>query len=219
MGFIAISLGESMDEQFIHAHAQRMLQKKASVHEAIARSSDERGVVLLVTGPGKGKSSSAFGMLYRALGHGLRVGLVQFISGTHTSGEITFLHQLGWMGQGGPAPVDYHAMATGCTWNSTDWSRDKQAADMAWQQALRMLGDAQLSMVVLDELTFMLKYRYLQGEQLLDAIACRPPGMHVVITGRDAPQELYALADTVSEIADVKHAFRQGVKAQPGVDY
>lgn len=219
MGVIAISLGESMDEQFIHAHALRMQHKKTHIEGAIARSCDERGVVLLLTGAGKGKSTSAFGMLYRALGHGLRAGVVQFIKGTHVSGEVTFLHQGGWVGEQGQAPVAYHAMATGCTWKHTDWARDKNAADLAWQAALRMLQDPRLSMVVLDELTFMLAYRYLTVEQVAQALAGRPAQMHVVLTGRDAPLALRELADTVSEIADVQHAFRNGVKAQPGVDY
>ncbi|MCT9810740.1 cob(I)yrinic acid a,c-diamide adenosyltransferase [Acidovorax sp. Be4] len=208
-----------MDESFKLAHAQRMQRKKATVAAAMERSQTLQGIVVLLTGNGKGKTTSAFGTLYRALGHGHRAGVVQFISGTHCTGEVTFLQHMGLLGQGRQAQVDYHAMATGFSWDSQGWSADKAAAELAWSQARRMLADASLQLVLLDELTFMLQYGYLAVAELLQAIKGRPASQTVIITGRAAAPELLALADTVSEIADTRHAFRAGVKAQPGVDF
>ncbi len=208
-----------MDEVNQSLHAQRMQDKKAQVDAAIERAQASRGIVVLLTGHGKGKTTSAFGMLYRTLGHGLRGGVVQFIKGTHAAGEVTFLQHHGLLGRGRTAAVDYHAMATGFTWNGQDWDANKVAADLAWQAAQRMLADSSLQLVVLDELTFMLSYGYLDMEEVLHAIAVRPVAQSVVITGRSAPPELLALADTVSDIADGKHAFQAGVKAQAGVDF
>lgn len=188
--------------------------------EAFQQAPAQRGIVLLLTGNGKGKTTSAFGSLFRALGHGQRVGVVQFISGSQCTGEVTFLQQAGLLGQGGRSPVDYHAMATGLTRHREGWlSADKAAADRAWDQARRMLADASLQLVLLDEITFMLQYGYIAVADVLQAIQGRPPAQTVVITGRGAAPELVALADTVSEIADTRHAFRAGVKAQPGVDF
>lgn len=208
-----------MDDQFQQAHAQRMQHKKAQVDAAVERSRALQGVVVLMTGDGKGKTSSAFGTLYRALGHGQRAGVVQFITGTQANGEVTFLLQQGLLGPGALARVAYHAMATGCSWNSQDWAADKGAADIAWQAARHMLADASLGLVLLDELTFMLEYGYLDAGDVAAAIRARPPAQNVVITGRNAPPVLRSLADTVSEIADTRHAFRAGIKAQAGLDY
>lgn len=208
-----------MNEQFKQLHAGRMQEKKAQVLAAVQRAQTQRGIVVLLTGHGKGKTTSAFGMLYRALGHGLRAGVVQFIKGTHATGEVTFLHHLGLVGPGRVPQVQYHAMATGCTWQRSNWDADKPAADIAWQAAQRMLCDDSLHLVVLDELTFMLQYEYLEMAHVLHAIRNRPKGQTVVITGRSAHAQLIALADTVSEIAETKHAFKAGVKAQAGVDF
>ena len=208
-----------MDDQFQQAHAQRMQHKKAQVDAAVERSRALQGVVVLLTGHGKGKTTSAFGTLYRALGHGQRAGVVQFITGTQSNGEVTFLLQQGLLGQGAFARVAYHAMATGCTWNSQGWAADKAAADIAWQAAQRMLADPWCDLVLLDELTFMLEYGYLDAGDVAAAIRARPAAQNVVITGRAAPAALRALADTVSEIADTRHAFRAGIKAQAGLDY
>lgn len=210
---------ESMDPQFQQAHAQRMQQKKAEVEAAVGRAPALQGVVVLLTGHGKGKTTSAFGTLYRALGHGQRAGVVQFITGTQANGEVTFLLQQGLMGPGPLARVAYHAMATGCSWNSQGWAADKAAADIAWQAAQRMLADPWCDLVLLDELTFMLEYGYLDAGDVAAAIRARPAAQNVVITGRAAPAALRALADTVSEIADTRHAFRAGIKAQAGLDY
>lgn len=208
-----------MDEQFLQAHALRMQEKKAEVQAAIGQAQQERGVLLVLTGDGKGKSTSAFGMVLRALGHGLRVGVVQFIKGSQASGEVTFLLQQGLLGSGPQAAVQFHAMATGCTWNSNDWQADKAAADQAWQAALQMLRDPGISLLVLDEVTLLLKYQYLTLDELLQAVQARPATMNLVLTGREAPAQLLALADTVSEIASKRHAFQAGIKAQAGVDF
>ncbi len=201
-----------IDEDKKRSHNERMLRKKAVVDAGIERAQEERGIVILITGNGKGKTTSAFGTLYRALGYGHRAGVVQFIKGTQASGEITYLRQ--------HAPlVDYHAMATGFTWNTQDWDQDKAAADEAWAHAAKMLQDDSLNLVVLDELTYMLKYNYLDTELVLQAIRARPPMQSVIVTGRAAKPELVELADTVSEIRDVKHAYKQGVRAQMGIDF
>lgn len=203
-----------MDEDRKNSHNERMQRKKEVVDAAIERAQEERGIVILITGNGKGKTTSAFGTLYRALGHGQRAGVVQFIKGTQATGEVVFLQQIT-----GAQAVRYHAMATGFTWNTQNWDADKRAADEAWAQAEAMLADPALSLVVLDELTYMLKYNYLDTEQVLAAVRARPPRQTVIITGRAARPELVDLADTVSEIADRKHAFKAGVKAQAGIDF
>jgi cob(I)alamin adenosyltransferase len=201
-----------MDEERLARHAARMRRTKAVVDAAIARADEERGVTIVVTGNGKGKTTSAIGMLFRALGHGQRVGLVQFIKGTKTTGEIAFLERFG-------QNVRYHAMATGFTWESTNWEADRLAAEAAWAEAREMLRDDSFGLVVLDELTYMLKYRYLDAAEIIAAIAARPKAQSVVVTGRAAPPALLEIADTVSEIRDVRHAFKAGVKARVGVDF
>ncbi|WP_181953379.1 cob(I)yrinic acid a,c-diamide adenosyltransferase [Stutzerimonas kirkiae] len=201
-----------IDEQKKQNHAERMKRKKAVVDAGIDKAQIERGILILITGNGKGKSTSAFGTLYRALGHGQQAGVVQFIKGTQASGEVIYLQQ--------HAPqVRYHAMATGFTWNTQDWDKDKAAADEAWAHARGMLADASLSLVVLDELTYMLKYNYLSLDEVLQALRERPAQQSVIVTGRAAKPELIELADTVSEIRDVKHAYNAGVKGQAGVDF
>ncbi|THF64631.1 cob(I)yrinic acid a,c-diamide adenosyltransferase [Pseudothauera nasutitermitis] len=203
-----------MDEDRKQSHNERMQRKKEVVDAAIGRAQEERGIVILITGNGKGKTTSAFGTLYRALGHGQRAGVVQFIKGTQATGEVIFLQQ-----HPATAAVQYHAMATGFTWNTQNWEADKRAADEAWAHARRMLADPALNLVLLDELTYMLKYNYLDTAEVVAAIRARPAMQTVLVTGRAAKPELAELADTVSEIADRKHAFRAGVKAQAGIDF
>lgn len=203
-----------MEDDKKHNHNTRMQRKKEVVDAAIERAREERGIVILITGNGKGKTTSAFGTLYRALGHGQAAGVVQFIKGTQATGEVVFLRAQPIV----PA-VQYHAMATGFTWNTQNWDADKRAADEAWAHATRMLADPALKLVLLDELTYMLKYNYLDASDVIAAIRARPPLQTVIITGRAAKPELLELADTVSEIADRKHAFKAGVKAQAGIDF
>ena len=201
-----------MDEAKKQQHKAKMQRKKAVIDAQIARAQEERGVFVFITGNGKGKTTSAFGTVFRALGHGQRVGAVQFIKGTQASGEVLFLQQH-------YPQLDYHAMATGFTWNTQDWEKDKAAAEIAWQQGSRMLAGDSLHLVVLDELTYMLKYGYLKMDEVVNCIESRPAHQHVIVTGRGAKPELVAIADTVSEIGDLKHAYQAGVKAQAGLDY
>jgi len=192
-------------------HAARMQRKKAVVDEKIAAAQIERGVLLVNTGNGKGKSSAAFGVLARALGHGMQVGVVQFIKGRSDTGEEAFFRR-----QPG---VVWHVMGEGFTWDTQDRARDVAAAEAAWGAARRLLADPAIGLVVLDELNIALKYRYLEVEQVLADLAARPPHQHVIVTGRAAPPELVAAADTVTDMSPVKHAFAAGVKAMPGVEF
>lgn len=191
-------------------HRQRMARKKAQVDASIAAATRDQGVLLVLTGNGKGKSSSAFGMVARTLGHGLKAGVVQFLKGRNDTGEEHFL--------GRQPGVQWHVTGEGFTWDTQDRARDIAAAEQGWAIARGLLQDAGLHLVVLDELTYLLNYAYLDAQQVCADLAARPPQQHVVITGRAAPQCLLELADTVSEIRDVKHAFRAGVRAQPGID-
>lgn len=203
-----------MEQEKQDSHNERMRRKKAVVDSGIERATEERGILIVITGTGKGKTTSGFGTVFRALGHGQRVGVVQFIKGTQVSGEVTFLQQHGLA----PA-VQYHAMATGFTWNTQDWDADRRAAEETWAHAKRMLQDPELNLVLLDELTYMLKYKFLDLDEVLQALRARPPRQTVIVTGRAAHPELIELADTVSEIDNRKHAYKAGVKAQAGIDF
>jgi cob(I)alamin adenosyltransferase len=191
-------------------HRDRMQRKKAVVDAAIARADQDRGLLLLLTGNGKGKSSSAFGMVARALGHGMQVGVAQFIKGRSDTGEEGFFRR-----QSG---IRWHVLGEGFTWETQNLARDTETAQRGWAVAREMLRDPSLDLVVLDELTYLLKYGWLAIETVLDDLAARHPMQHVVITGRAAPQALIDAADTVTELRDIKHAFRAGVRAQKGVD-
>lgn len=199
------------DDGVAGRHRERMLRKKALVDEKIARATIERGVVVVTTGNGKGKSSSGFGMVARALGHGFKVGVVQFIKGSFATGEEAFFRRF-------PDDVDYHVMGEGYTWETQDRERDVQAATHAWTIARGMLENPALDLVLLDELNIALKYRYVEVSAVVAALAARPPLQHVVITGRAAPPELIEAADTVTEMNVVKHAFAAGIKAQKGIE-
>lgn len=191
-------------------HAARMAKKKAVIDANIARADQEKGLLLVLTGNGKGKSSSAFGMVARALGHGMKVGVAQFIKSRSDTGEEAFL--------GKQAGVEWHVLGEGFTWDTQNLERDIATAKQGWEVARRLLRDPDIGLVVLDELTYLLSYGWLDAETVLADLAARPVMQHVVVTGRAASQALCDAADTVSEIADVKHAYRAGVKAQAGVD-
>lgn len=193
-------------------HKQRMQRKKQLVDEKIAAANIDRGVIVLITGNGKGKSSSGFGMVIRALGHGHKAAVVQFIKGAMDCGEHFFL-------QAKCPELEFHVMGTGFTWETQDKSQDITAARTLWREAKRLLSDESVQLVLLDELTYMLKYRYLDSDEVLQAIRQRPAHQHVIITGRGATPELQEIADTLSVIEDVKHAFRAGVKAQKGIEW
>lgn len=193
-------------------HKKRMQRKKEIVDAHIAAATEDRGVVVLITGNGKGKSSSGFGMVIRTLGHGYKAAVVQFIKGAMDCGEHFFL-------QKAVPDLEFHVMGTGFTWETQDKSVDIAAAQTLWTQAKRLLADPSVRLILLDEMTYMLKYQYLPEQEVLDAIRNRPPHQHVIITGRGAPDALAEIADTVSDIRDEKHAFRAGVKAQKGVEW
>jgi len=193
-------------------HKARMQRKKAVVDAKIAEASAERGLLLVNSGNGKGKSSAAFGMLARTLGHGLKAGVVQFIKGAASTGEEAFFRRF-------PDEVRYFVMGEGFTWETQDRQRDIDKAEQAWAVARELLQDPEIALVVLDELNIALKYGYLQLDAVLADLAARPPRQHVVVTGRGALPGLIEAADTVSEIGLVKHAFQAGVKAQKGVEF
>lgn len=187
-----------------------MQRRKAAVDARIAAASADRGVVLVLTGNGKGKSSSAFGMVARALGHGMPVGVVQFIKGRGSTGEELFFRRC--------PEVTWHVMGEGFTWETQDRERDVRAAQAAWVVAAALLRDEGIALVVLDELNIAFRYGYLSVADVAGALGGRPTRQHVVITGRGAPPELVELADTVTDMRALKHAFDAGVRAQRGIE-
>ena len=191
-------------------HRRRMQRQKELVDARVAQADSDRGVLVVNTGNGKGKSSSAFGMMARALGHGMRVAVVQFIKGSFATGEEAFFRRF--------PEVEYHVMGEGFTWDTQDRERDIQAAEAAWGKARAFLADPDFDLVVLDELNIALKLGYLPLDEVLSALLGRPPRQHVVVTGRGAPPELVEIADTVTEMRPVKHAFDAGVRAQKGIE-
>ncbi|WEN43746.1 Cob(I)yrinic acid a,c-diamide adenosyltransferase [Thauera sp. GDN1] len=192
-------------------HNERMARKKAVVDEKIAEAQAERGVLLVNTGNGKGKSSAGFGLVARALGHGMKVGVVQFIKGRSDTGEEAFFRS-----QPG---VSWHVMGEGFTWETQDRARDVATAGAAWDVARGLLSDPGIGLVVLDELNIALKYQYLDAERVVADLRARPRMQHVVVTGRGAPPALVEAADTVTDMTPVKHAFAAGVKAMPGMEW
>ncbi|MEZ5611055.1 cob(I)yrinic acid a,c-diamide adenosyltransferase [Cognatazoarcus halotolerans] len=192
-------------------HNERMARKKEVVDAAIAEAAEERGVFLVNTGNGKGKSSAGFGLVARAIGHGMKVGVVQFIKGRSDTGEEAFYRR--------QPEVAWHVMGEGFTWETQDRARDVATAEAAWEQARALLGDPAIGLVVLDELNIALKYKYLDAERVTADILARPRHQHVVVTGRAAPQVLMDAADTVTEMSLVKHAFKAGLKAMPGMEF
>ncbi|XTZ40298.1 cob(I)yrinic acid a,c-diamide adenosyltransferase [Salmonella enterica] len=191
-------------------YQQRQQRVKEQVDARVAAAQQERGIVIVFTGNGKGKTTAAFGTATRAVGHGKKVGVIQFIKGTWPNGERNLLEPLG---------VEFQVMATGFTWETQNRDSDTAACLAVWQHALRMLADESLDMVLLDELTYMVAYDYLPLQSVLDALRNRPFNQTVIITGRGCHREIIELADTVSELRPVKHAFDVGVKAQLGIDY
>jgi cob(I)alamin adenosyltransferase len=203
-----MTTGSSKDAK----HKAAMKKQKANVDSAIAAADTERGIAVLLTGNGKGKSSSAFGMVMRALGYGQKVAVVQFIKGEQLSGEEIYLRE--------HCPqVTFYQMGTGFTWDTQDRSADIAAAEKTWAVARPLLQDASYDLVVLDELTYMIAYKYLDEAMILDAIAARPVNQSVVVTGRGGGSALQDIMDTVSEVKDIKHAYAAGIKARRGVDY
>lgn len=191
-------------------YRERQQRLKDKVDARVAAAQDERGIVMVFTGNGKGKTTAAFGTATRAVGHGKKVGVIQFIKGTWPNGERNLLE---------PHGVEFQVMATGFTWNTQDRDSDTAACLAVWEHARRMLADDQLDLVLLDELTYMVAYDYLPLEAVLSALRERPAHQSVIITGRGCHRDIIELADTVSELRPVKHAFDAGIKAQMGIDY
>lgn len=201
----------SKAEERNERHKKAMQRKKEYIDGRIAEATIDKGLLLVLTGNGKGKSSSAFGMLARSVGHGLRCGVVQFIKGQWECGEQMLFAE-------NPL-VEFHVMNTGFTWETQDREKDIEAAQATWTEAAALLSNPEVDVVILDELTYMLSYGYLDKEMVLSALENRPADQHVIVTGRNASRELVELADTVTEFGENKHAFYDGVKAQKGIDY
>lgn len=195
----------------VSGHTTRMAKKKAVVDASIARAQEERGVLILLKGNGKGKSSSAFGTMARALGHGMKVGVVQYLKGKTATGEFLFFRD--------HPQVDFHVMGDGFTWETQNLEQDIATAQRAWEQSQRMLADTAYDLLVFDEMSYMFQYGYLPVEPVVESLKARPAHQHVIITGRTMHLSLQAVADTISDIQDVEHAFRKGVKAQKGIEW
>lgn len=191
-------------------YQQRQQRQKEKVDARIAEAQQERGILIVFTGNGKGKTTAAFGTATRAVGHGKKVGVIQFIKGQWPNGERNLLE---------PHGVEFQVMATGFTWETQNRETDTAACLTVWEHGKRMLADATLDMVILDELTYMVAYDYLPLEDVLSALANRPVNQTVIVTGRGCHRDILEIADTVSELRPVKHAFDAGVKAQMGIDY
>tara|TARA_B110000483_G_scaffold107362_1_gene131012 strand:+ start:489 stop:1097 length:609 start_codon:yes stop_codon:yes gene_type:complete len=200
------------DENQAERQKRKMQKLKEKVDQHIEACDEEKGVMILLTGDGKGKSSSAFGMVVRSLGYGYKVGVVQFIKGQQLSGEELYLRD--------HCPqVDFYQMGTGFTWDTQDRDADIAAAQTTWKVVEPMLSDPNYHLVIIDELTYMLSYKYLDESMVIKALSNRPPSQSVVVTGRGGGNSLKDIADTVSEIKDVKHAYHSNIKARKGVDY
>lgn len=200
----------SIEENKEARHKARQQKVKEQVDAKIAAAQEEKGLLLIITGNGKGKSTSGFGTIARAVGHGLKCSVAQFIKGTWDNGERNLLEKLG---------VEFQVMATGFTWETQNKSADTEAAQLVWQECKRMLGDESIDVVLFDELTYMVSYGYIDLDEVVEALNNRPRMQSVVITGRGAHRTLIEMADTVSEVKNVKHAFESGVKALKGVDW
>lgn len=202
--------GEKAASEREKRYRERMQRKKEVIDAAITRADQEKGLLLVLTGNGKGKSSSAFGMIARALGHGMRVGVAQFIKSRTDTGEEAFFRR--------QENVIWHVLGEGFTWDTQDLARDTETAQRGWAIVQGMLRDPTLDLIVLDELTYPIKFGWLDLAAVLNDLKHRPHMQHVVITGRGAPEVLCEAADTVTEMRDIKHAYRAGIQAQKGID-
>lgn len=194
-------------------HTARMKKLQAAQHRKFATKTVEKGLVIVNTGPGKGKSTAAFGMAVRAIAHGMKVGIVQFVKGSKAIGERSFFARF-------PDEIEFLSIGEGFTWDTQDRARDIEMVRLAWDEVKRMIADPAYRLVIADELNIVLRYDYLPVDEVLAALATKPAMTHVAITGRNAPQALIDAADLVTEMAMVKHPFRdQNVKAQPGIEF
>ena len=199
------------DSEKSQRHKDRMQRHKEVVDQKIQKATKDKGLLLCITGNGKGKSSSGFGMIARALGHDMKVGIVQFIKGAMSTGEEAFYRRF-------PEQVSYHVVGDGFTWDTQNLEQDKASAEAGWDIVKTMLQDDSINVVLLDELNIVLKMKYLDADKVIADLAARPAMQHVIITGRGAPDSIIEAADTVSRVEDVKHAFRDGIRAQKGIE-
>lgn len=202
---------ESEDE-LNRRHAEKMAKRKAARNKMLATKTEERGLLIVHTGTGKGKSTAAFGMVLRCVGHGIRVGVVQFVKGVWETGERKVLDAY-------PELVTCRAMGEGFTWDTQDRMRDIAAARAAWEAAKVLIADPSYKLVLLDELNIVLRYDYLPLDEVIETLKAKPRDLHVIVTGRNAKPELIEIADLVTEMTLVKHPFRSGVKAQKGIEF
>ena len=200
------------EEEINRRHNEKMARRKAARERMLATKTEERGLLIVHTGKGKGKSTAAFGMVLRCLGHGMRVGIVQFVKGVWTTGERIALERFGEL-------VTCRAMGEGFTWDTQDRARDIAATRKAWETAKAMIADRSYRLVLLDELNIVLRYDYLALDEVVATLNAKPRDLHIVVTGRNAPPELVEAADLVTEMTLVKHPFRSGVKAQIGIEF
>jgi cob(I)alamin adenosyltransferase len=205
-------MSEPIDQADAERHRAKMAKRKAVQDAEVAGKTIEKGLLIVHTGTGKGKSTAAFGLALRMLGRGQRVGVVQFIKGAWHSAERDALARFG-------DQLVWHTMGEGFTWETQDRARDVAAAERAWAKACQLMTDPKLAMLILDELNIALRYEYLDLASVVAALAGRRPGLHVVVTGRNAKPELVAAADLVTEMTLIKHHFAAGVKAQPGIEF
>jgi len=203
---------EMTEEELNARHAMKMKRKKEARDKIIATKTIEKGLLIVHTGKGKGKSTAAFGMVFRALGHGQKVGVVQFVKGKWETGERDVLNRFEDL-------VTIRTMGEGFTWETQDRSRDIAAARTAWEQAKELIDDPDIKMVLLDELNIVLRYDYLPIEEVVEVLTNKPEDKHVIVTGRNAKDELVEAADLVTEMTMIKHPFRAGVKAQAGIEF
>lgn len=201
-----------MIERTPEQHSEKMKKKQAAHDKIMATKTQEKGLLIVHTGKGKGKTTAALGMVVRAIGHGRKVGVVQFVKGAMTTGEKTVFDAF-------PDNVEFKPMGEGFTWNTQDRTRDIALAREAWDEVKRMIDDPAYDMVLADELNIVLRYDYLPVEEVLQAVTARSAMKHVLITGRNAPDALIEAADLVTEMTLVKHPFRSGVKAQAGIEF
>ncbi len=200
------------EEEINQLHREKMERRQAARRKVLATKTEERGLVVVHTGAGKGKSTAAFGMVLRCIGHGFRVGIVQFVKGAWSTGERAVLARF-------PDLVTCRAMGEGFTWDTQDRARDIAASRAAWEIAKAMIADPSYRMVLLDELNIVLRYDYLPLDEVIAVLRNKPRDLHVVVTGRNAPAPLIEMADLVTEMTLVKHPFRAGIKAQAGIEF
>jgi len=200
------------EKEINRRHNEKMARRKAARERMLATKTEERGLLIVHTGKGKGKSTAAFGMVLRCLGHGMRVGIVQFVKGVWTTGERVALERFGDL-------VTCQAMGEGFTWDTQDRARDIAAAHKAWETAKAMIADPAYRLVLLDELNIVLRYDYLPLDAVVATLKAKPDDLHIVVTGRNARPELVEAADLVTEMTLVKHPFRSGVRAQIGIEF